>query len=251
MVLLPGCVTMATIVTFSRFRFGKKRRRAHLQTVILVHPGSCGLMWTHVVSCCPPQVKTWLTRGSCGFWWPPLWSPRWCWRGSACDAAEALRSASAKPTPQRTTCPQTNPDLTSEHLSSNLLSPHFTSADSQNHRRQQSFTPTETESNPSYENPADADGPDYINAESDADDAGYILVLPEEQTGRTNGSRASTPSSDVQHDYENVPEKKFEVEVEDDEDDDDEDEGNYVNVQDGLQPSDGAQRPSSSSSSED
>ncbi|KAL6102380.1 uncharacterized protein ACO6RY_01999 [Pungitius sinensis] len=168
-----------------------------------------------------------------------------CRRGPQGCFSQANASEDYLPSPQfRVIHPsQTNPDLTSEHLPSNLLSPHFTSADSQNHRRQQSFTPTETESNPSYENPAD--GPDYINAESDADDAGYILVLPEEQTGRTNGSRASTPSSDVQHDYENVPEKKFE----DDDDEDDDDEGNYVNVQDGLQPSDGAQRPSSFSSS--
>ncbi|KAM8844660.1 uncharacterized protein AB9W97_000141 isoform 3-T3 [Spinachia spinachia] len=144
--------------------------------------------------------------------------------------------ASAKPQPQRTTCPQTNPDLNSEPLPSHLLSPYFPSSDLQNHRREQSLTATETESNPSYENPPD--GADYINAESDADEPGYIMVLPEEHIVGTNDSRGSTPSSDIQHDYENVPEKKFE-------DDDDDDEGNYVNLQDG------ALRPSSFSSSEE
>ncbi|XP_070779998.1 linker for activation of T-cells family member 1 [Enoplosus armatus] len=117
-----------------------------------------------------------------------------------------------------------------------------------------SFTPSETESNPSYENPAV--GPDYINADSDVDDPGYIIVLPGEAS-LTNQSRASTPSSDVRHDYVNVPEKKEDREYlnvdplhferstpelsaqsdsddDDDEDDDDDDEGNYVNVQEGT-----------------
>ncbi|TKS91224.1 hypothetical protein D9C73_026578 [Collichthys lucidus] len=56
------------------------------------------------------------------------------------------------------------------------------------------------DSNPSYENP--------VVVESDNDDPGYIIVLPEGATPVTNQSRASTPSSDVLHDYENVPEKK-------------------------------------------
>ncbi|XP_068435435.1 E3 ubiquitin-protein ligase RNF34-like [Clinocottus analis] len=87
------------------------------------------------------------------------------------------------------------------------------------------------------------------------------MVLPEVET---NQSRASTPSSDVRHDYENVPEKKddrdyLNVETmhltaastadvsaqsdsededddsDDDDDDEDDDEGNYVNVLDGAQ----------------
>ncbi|XP_039679638.1 uncharacterized protein LOC120573839 isoform X2 [Perca fluviatilis] len=99
----------------------------------------------------------------------------------------------------------TNTDLSSIHPSSNLLSPFSSSAHPGTQRRFPSITPTETESNPSYENPAD--GPDYINAESDAEDPGYIIVLPEGETPLTNQSRASTPSSDVLHDYENVPEK--------------------------------------------
>ncbi|XP_070837626.1 linker for activation of T-cells family member 1-like [Chaetodon trifascialis] len=113
--------------------------------------------------------------------------------------------------------------------------------------------------------------PGYVNSESDAEDPGYIIVLPE---GETNQSRASTPSSDVLHDYENVPEKKdaapashsptlqsadgeeddreylnvdplhfqrstpessAQSDSDDDEDDDDDDEGNYVNVHEGTQ----------------
>ncbi|XP_075937095.1 uncharacterized protein LOC142937874 [Anarhichas minor] len=158
---------------------------------------------------------------------------------------------------------QPNTGLNSVHLSSNLLSPYLPSADAGAQRRQRSFTPTETESNPSYENPAD--GSDYINTESDAEDPGYIIVIPEGDTPQTNQSRASTPSSDVLHDYENVPEKKedkdylnveplhfqrstldlsaqsdTEEEDDDDEDDsdsddDDDDEGNYVNIHDGTQ----------------
>ncbi|XP_076608413.1 uncharacterized protein LOC143333919 [Chaetodon auriga] len=152
-------------------------------------------------------------------------------------------------------------DRNSIHPSSNLLSPF---SDPGTQRRHRSFTPTETESNPSYENPAD--GPGYINSESDAEDPGYIIVLPE---GETNQSRASTPSSDVLHDYENVPEKKDAARAsqsptlqsadgeEDDREylnvdprhfqrstpessapsdsDDDDDEGNYVNVHEGTQ----------------
>ncbi|KAG8006592.1 hypothetical protein GBF38_021055 [Nibea albiflora] len=67
-------------------------------------------------------------------------------------------------------------------------------------QRHSTYTATETDSNPSYENP--------VVVESDNDDPGYIIVLPEGATPVTNQSRASTPSSDVLHDYENVPEKK-------------------------------------------
>lgn len=108
-----------------------------------------------------------------------------------------------------------------------------------------SFTPTETESNNSSENP----GGSYVNTESDLDDPGYIIVLPEDGPPPTNQSRASTPSSDSQHDYENI--EKAKVILQDDSDDylnveqlpqglvsgpdldssesDSEDEGNYVN----------------------
>ncbi|KAK5855752.1 hypothetical protein PBY51_007396 [Eleginops maclovinus] len=160
---------------------------------------------------------------------------------------------------------QQNSDVNPFHLPSNMLSPFSTLSDPGTQRRQRSCTPADTESNPSYENPID--GPDYINTESDAEDPGYIIVLPEGDTPVTNQSRASTPSSDVLHDYENVPTKKedrdylnveplhyqtrstpdlsvqsdsttdgddnhhVDKENEDDEEtDSDDDEGNYVNV---------------------
>ncbi|KAE8282706.1 hypothetical protein D5F01_LYC18095 [Larimichthys crocea] len=146
-------------------------------------------------------------------------------------------------------------DRNSIHPAAHLLSP-FSDAGTQRHS---TYTATETDSNPSYENP--------VVVESDNDDPGYIIVLPEGATPVTNQSRASTPSSDVLHDYENVPEKKTDSRGEylnvenfhseawspslsrplfgcessaqskssDDDDDDDDDgdsdsEGNYVNV---------------------
>ncbi|XP_054463495.1 uncharacterized protein LOC129098513 isoform X2 [Anoplopoma fimbria] len=155
----------------------------------------------------------------------------------------------------------TDTDLNPIHRPSNHLSPYLPSVDGGTQRRHRSFTPTETESNPSYENPPD--GADYINTESDGDDPGYIIVLPEGVTPQTNQSRASTPSSDVLHDYENVPEKKVLVSSEDkdylnveplhfqrstpdlsaqsdsddddSDDDDDDDEANYVNIHEGPQ----------------
>ncbi|KAG8006582.1 hypothetical protein GBF38_021042 [Nibea albiflora] len=54
-------------------------------------------------------------------------------------------------------------------------------------QRHSTYTATETDSNPSYENP--------VVVESDNDDPGYIIVLPEGATPVTNQSRASTPSS--------------------------------------------------------
>ncbi|XP_037648912.1 uncharacterized protein LOC119502106 isoform X1 [Sebastes umbrosus] len=144
--------------------------------------------------------------------------------------------------------PSTDPN--SIHLPSNHLSPFSLDPGAQ---RGPSHSFTETESNPSYENPVD--GPDYIN-ESDPEDPGYIIVLPEGETRPTDQSRASTPSSDFLHDYENVPEKKVSPEDRDylnveppcfqtgstpdlsaqsDSDDDDDDEGNYVNVNEGTQ----------------
>ncbi|XP_047427359.1 uncharacterized protein LOC124997592 isoform X2 [Mugil cephalus] len=54
------------------------------------------------------------------------------------------------------------------------------------------YTPTETESNPSYENPVN--GPESLdNPEGD-----YIIVLADNQ------NRPSTPCSDTLHDYENL-----------------------------------------------
>ncbi|XP_035510656.1 nucleolin-like [Morone saxatilis] len=150
---------------------------------------------------------------------------------------------------------QPNLDLNLSHSSSHLLSPFSPLVVPGTQRRHTSFTPTENESIPSYENPGDGH---YINAESDPEDPGYIIVLPEGET--QNQSRASTPSSDVLHDYENVPEKKEDREYlnvdplglsistpelsaqsdsddedDDDDDDDDDDEGNYVNVSETTQ----------------
>ncbi|XP_008415402.1 uncharacterized protein LOC103469478 isoform X2 [Poecilia reticulata] len=87
------------------------------------------------------------------------------------------------------------------------------------------YTPTETESNPSYENPApETDFPD-----SDAEGNGYIEVLPE-----TEPSRASTPSLDSA-DYVNLDENKNqalepEPEPDQDSDSDSESDHNYENV---------------------
>ncbi|XP_029015420.1 uncharacterized protein LOC114860760 [Betta splendens] len=97
---------------------------------------------------------------------------------------------------------QLTTDLRSIRSPSSLLSP-LSSADAGSHWLHRSVTPTETESNPSYENPVQ-DGP----VDSDVEDPGYIIVLPNEDVSPSNNqSRASTPSLD-QHDYENVPEQK-------------------------------------------
>lgn len=97
------------------------------------------------------------------------------------------------------------------------------------------YTPTETESNPSYENPA-LDTEVY----DERDDPGYIEVLPDDQSPKEPKgipaeiqSRASTPSSD--HNYENVEAKKANADEEDD-DDDEEESSNYENVQPGQLP---------------
>ncbi|XP_028268197.1 uncharacterized protein LOC114440105 isoform X3 [Parambassis ranga] len=93
----------------------------------------------------------------------------------------------------------TTTTLNSIHSPSHLLSPYPTSVDAgiQRHR---SFTPTETESNPSYENPGI--GPESLD--SDCEDPGYIVVLADGQDPPPNASRASTPSSDANHEYVNV-----------------------------------------------
>ncbi|KAF7648238.1 hypothetical protein LDENG_00160030 [Lucifuga dentata] len=124
------------------------------------------------------------------------------------------------------------------------------------HQRHPSFTPTENESNPSYENPAD--GPEYQQPESDGED-GYIIVLadqPKDEAPPTNESRpstpsrVSTPSSEDDHPYVNVEEMKHRENTDKREylnvellqnpaaaaaagkcdSDEDDDEGNYVNI---------------------
>ncbi|XP_040918226.1 linker for activation of T-cells family member 1-like isoform X2 [Toxotes jaculatrix] len=143
-------------------------------------------------------------------------------------------------------------DLNSMRSPSHLLSPPrlSSSVDPGTQRRHRSFTPTETGSNPSYENPPD--GPEYVNPDpnlpdSDVEDPGYITVIPDgEALAPSNQSRASTPSSDVQHDYVNLddeerdylnvdPQRSAKATPESsaqsntDDDDDDDYEGNYVN----------------------
>ncbi|XP_045894027.1 linker for activation of T-cells family member 1 [Micropterus dolomieu] len=144
-----------------------------------------------------------------------------------------------------------HPSQPSNDLNPSLLSPFSQSTNPGTQRGHRSVTPTETESNASYVDPSD--GPDYVNAD-DADDPPYVTVLPGGDPPLTNQSRASTPSSDVRHDYENVPEREdrdyLNVDLQhyqrstpdlsaqsdsNDDDDDDDDEGNYVNVPEGKQ----------------
>ncbi|XP_014911023.1 uncharacterized protein LOC106961654 isoform X1 [Poecilia latipinna] len=90
------------------------------------------------------------------------------------------------------------------------------------------YTPTETESNPSYENPAP--GTDF--PDSDAEGNGYIEVIPGAEP-----SRASTPSLDSA-DYVNLEDEKKKQELEpkpeeepdQDSDSDSESDHNYENV---------------------
>ncbi|XP_029944746.1 uncharacterized protein LOC115386534 [Salarias fasciatus] len=140
---------------------------------------------------------------------------------------------------------RTNTDLNSLGSPSNLLSPLPNSVGGS--QRQPSFTATETESNPSYENP----GPECLD--SDAEDPGYIIVLPDGEAPPSL-SRASTPNSgtsDAEPNYVNIaclppedsqdyvnvepssvsqamPESSAQTD-DDDDDSDDDDEGNYVN----------------------
>ncbi|MEQ2278247.1 hypothetical protein XENORESO_014946 [Xenotaenia resolanae] len=126
------------------------------------------------------------------------------------------------------------PEPNAIHSPSNLM-PHPNSADRGSERRLRPYTPTETESNPSYENQVlGTDFPD-----SDAEDNGYIKVLPE-----TEPSRASTPSSD--NHYVNVEEAKISPGPEPDSDSDSE--PNYLNVDKIHQP---CSTPDLSSQSED
>ncbi|CAK6979872.1 uncharacterized protein LOC122967626 isoform X3 [Scomber scombrus] len=125
---------------------------------------------------------------------------------------------------------QQTTDVSSIHSPSTLLSPFPHSSDPGTQRRQRSVTPTETESIPSYENSPDV--PNYVNPGSYTD-PDYILVLADGEAPPNNPSRASTHSSDTQHDYENVQGELAHMSLKDD-DDDDEDEddgtGDYLNV---------------------
>uniref|UniRef100_UPI003AAEF448 uncharacterized protein isoform X2 n=1 Tax=Centroberyx gerrardi TaxID=166262 RepID=UPI003AAEF448 len=145
-------------------------------------------------------------------------------------------------------------DANSINRPSTLLSPFSPSLDVAP-QRHHSFTLTENESNPSYENPAD--GPEYEN-ESDGEEPGYVKVLPDPpkvEIRQSSQSLASTHSSvDVEPHYVNVdpsiePDDRDYLNVElpqtaaalkwtgandkesddDDDDDDDDEEGNYVN----------------------
>ncbi|XP_071374966.1 linker for activation of T-cells family member 1 isoform X2 [Centroberyx affinis] len=150
---------------------------------------------------------------------------------------------------------QSSIDANSINPPSTLLSPFSPSLDVAT-QRHHSFTPTENESNPSYENPVD--GPEYEN-ESDGEEPGYVKVLPDPpkvEIRQSSQSLASTHSSvDVEPHYVNVdpsiePDDRDYLNVEllqtpaalnwmcandkesdddDDDDDDDDEEGNYVN----------------------
>ncbi|CAN9505022.1 unnamed protein product [Ophioblennius macclurei] len=133
-----------------------------------------------------------------------------------------------------------NSDQNANSADPHLLSPFLSSADPGPPRGRPSFTTTDTDSNPSYENP----GPESLEGDADKD---YIIVLPD---GEAPPSRASSPSSDAQHNYVNI-EDDLDQNLDDsleenldyvnvepasflqaptDEDDSDEDEeGNYVN----------------------
>ncbi|XP_056258357.1 linker for activation of T-cells family member 1-like isoform X1 [Seriola aureovittata] len=126
-------------------------------------------------------------------------------------------------------------DLNSIRSGPHLLSPPrvlSSSTDSGTQRRHQSFTQTETESNPSYENPVE--GPEYANPDpnchdSDVEEPGYIIVIPDgEALAPSSISRASTPSSDVRHEYVNLEEEKEKEEEEEQEEE--EDDLDYQNV---------------------
>ncbi|XP_037834791.1 uncharacterized protein LOC108228485 isoform X2 [Kryptolebias marmoratus] len=114
---------------------------------------------------------------------------------------------------------QPHPDHNSIRSPSSLMIPHPNSVDRDSNRRLRPYTPTETESNPSYENPLP--GTDF---DSEAEDNGYIKVIPEPDPRPTNPSRGSTHSSDSStdiHQYVNI-----------ELDPDSESESNYLNVDD-------------------
>ncbi|KAF6737316.1 hypothetical protein FQA47_016082 [Oryzias melastigma] len=89
------------------------------------------------------------------------------------------------------------------HPSSVMLSP-YPNADEVGLRP---TTPTETESNPSYENSGTPPG----RPESDPEETGYIIVLPENDPEKSrasmpcsDGQNSSSSSSDNLHEYVNV-----------------------------------------------
>ncbi|XP_013888154.1 linker for activation of T-cells family member 1 [Austrofundulus limnaeus] len=118
---------------------------------------------------------------------------------------------------------QPHPDQNSMHSPSILLPPHPNSEDRRSDRRLRPYTPTETESNPSYENPVPG-----TDVDNDPEDNGYIIVIPEPDPVPDNPSRASTPSSDMStdHQYVNIGETELKPET------DSESESNYLNVED-------------------
>ncbi|KAM9843819.1 uncharacterized protein ACBR49_012950 isoform 1-T3 [Aulostomus maculatus] len=140
---------------------------------------------------------------------------------------------------------QVTTDLNAVHPPADLPSPFPVSTDPAAHRRQRSFTPTETDSNPSYENPPESTSLGYRQSYNED----YLIVLPGREEPPDNQSRASSPSSDVPHyvnidneelanisseegEYQNVnpPCSAFQSSGScGDDDDDDYDEGNYVN----------------------
>ncbi|KAM4717157.1 linker for activation of T-cells family member 1 isoform 2-T2 [Anableps anableps] len=85
---------------------------------------------------------------------------------------------------------QPRPNQSTIHSPSSLK-PQSIPADRGSDRGLRAYTPTETESNASYENPVP--GTDLLDsdAEGDPEGDGYIVVLPDPQP-----SRGSTPSSD-------------------------------------------------------
>ncbi|XP_035035654.1 uncharacterized protein LOC118122864 isoform X2 [Hippoglossus stenolepis] len=126
---------------------------------------------------------------------------------------------------------QPSSDLNSIRSAPHLLSPPRVLSSSDGTQRSHRSFNTETGSNPSYENPED--GPDYVNPDpnlpdSDVEDPGYIIVIPGgEALASSNQSRASTPSSDVRHDYVNLGEEQ---EQDEEQEEEPEEEQDYLNV---------------------
>lgn len=128
---------------------------------------------------------------------------------------------------------QPRPDQNTICSPSSLM-PRSNLADRGSERGLRPYTPTETESNPSYENPVP--GTDFPDSDAEENGNGYIEVLPDKEP-----SRASTPD----HNYENVEkplkaeltadpegEQNSEPNSEPDSDSEAESEPNYLNVED-------------------
>ncbi|KAM9393096.1 linker for activation of T-cells family member 1 isoform 2-T2 [Pholidichthys leucotaenia] len=127
---------------------------------------------------------------------------------------------------------RTPSNLNSSQSPTGMLSPLPNSVNSGTQWRQPSITPTETESNASYENQVKQPdhNSDYENVEKrsnsrpesqQSDPDGYIQVLPSDDKTSKNPSRASSCSSD-NHEYVNVGNSAESSSSS-------EDEGNYVN----------------------